>query len=184
MEMTVIIPLIMFLVYHALNVYTDVKFRVTKNLWHLVFLALGLGYYYLFAFDGTWYKPILAMVITLAIGLVLEMVRVSSPGDTKMFIVTALLLSMMLPHHEYMRIGLAVVVFHLFILAMITYFILFKKIGIKQTFKNQFMDIKALFIPGVPISRVRIFEHFPGAVTIMSGSLLYFVWVSIIEKTM
>ena len=184
METSVLIPLLMFVVYHVLNVYTDIKFRVTKNIWHLLFLLLGVGYYYGFSLGGEWYRPLLAMLVALIIGLFLEMIRLSSPGDTKMFIVTALLLSMMLPHHWFARVALAVVIFHLFLLSLITYFVLFKRIGVRQTFKNQFMDIRALLMPGVPISRERIFEHFPGAVTIMAGSLLYFITVSIVEKTM
>ena len=184
MDITIIIPIIMFLIYHTLNVYTDIKYRITKNYWHLLFIVIGLTYFYIFAFEGEWYKPILAMVVAFGIGIIFEGIRLSSPGDTKMFIVTALLLSMMLPHQLFFRVALAVVVFHLFLLSLITYGVLFKKIGVKQTFKNQFMDIQALFMPGVPISRIRVFDHFPGAVTIMGGSLLYFVWVSIVENSM
>lgn len=184
MDVTILVSLGMFIVYHIFNVYTDVKHRLTKNLWHLLFLIAGLLYYYGFAFKGEWYRPLLAMIIALFIGLFLEKVRLSSPGDTKMFVVTALILSMMLPYQGYVRIALAVVVFHLFLLSLFTYGVLFKKIGVKQTFKNQLMDFRALFTPGLPISRVRIFDHFPGAVTIMGGSLLYFICISIIEKTM
>jgi Flp pilus assembly protein protease CpaA len=182
MSTVVLIPTIMFFIYHIFNVYTDVKFRITKNIWHLLFLVIGLVYYYVFAFTGEWYRPLVAMLIALIIGLLLEGVRLSSPGDTKMFVVTALLLSMMLPHHWYVRVALAVVVFHLFLLSLFTYSILFKRFGVKQTFKNQINDIRALFTPGVPISRERIFEHFPGAVTIMVGSLTYFVVVTVLEK--
>lgn len=182
MEIEVLIPLILYIVYHTLNVITDVKYRITKNLWHLLFLIVGLGFYYGLAFENTWYHPLAAMVIALLIGLALEIMRLSSPGDTKMFMVTAIYLSMMLPHHAFFRIGLAVVVFHLVLVAIFTYFRLFQKIGILQTFKNQYYDIKALLMPGVPISKVKVFDHFPGAVTIMAGGLVYFVAVLILES--
>lgn len=182
MEMTVLIPLILYVVYHALNVFTDVKYRITKNLWHLLFLAVGLVYYYVFAMENSWYHPLAAMGIALLIGLALEIMRLSSAGDTKMFMVTAVYLSMMLPHHAFFRIALAVVVFHLALVALFTYFLLFKKIGVAQTFKNQFNDIKALFLPGVPITKVKVFDHFPGAVTIMAGGIVYFIAVTILES--
>lgn len=182
MSLKVIIPLILFLIYHSLNIYTDAKFRITKNLWHLLFLAIGLVYYYSFAFANTWYHPLAAMGIVLLIGIILEVARMSSPGDTKMMMVTTLFMTMMLPHHGYVRIALAVVLFHLFLFAMVTYVKLFKELGVKQTFKNQWNDIKAIFIPGVPITKYKIFEHFPGAVTIMGGSLLYFIAVTLLES--
>ncbi len=184
MEMTIIVPIIMFVLYHIFNVYTDIKYRITKNLWHLLFMIIGLTYYYGFAYEGELFRPLLTMFVALGIGLIFEKMRLSSAGDTKMFIITALILSMMLPHQLTFRVAIAVGVFHLFLLSLITYGVLFKKIGVKQTFKNQLMDIQALVMPGVPISRIKVFEHFPGAVTIMGGSLLYFVWVSIVEKSM
>lgn len=180
-ETTILVPLILYIVYHALNVLTDIKYRITKNLWHLLFLVIGLIFYYCFAFVNSWYHPLAAMLITLFIGLFLEKLRLSSPGDTKMFMVTAIYLSMMLPHHAFFRISLAVVVFHLALVAIFTYFRLFKQIGIVQTFKNQYYDIKALIMPGVPISKVKVFDHFPGAVTIMAGGLIYFAAILILE---
>jgi Flp pilus assembly protein protease CpaA len=182
MSMKIIIPLVLFLIYHALNVYTDTKYRITKNVWHLIFLVVGLVFYYVFAPSNAWYHPLAAMGITLVIGLILEMARMSSPGDTKMLVVTALLMTMMLPHHGFFRIALAVVIFHLFLFALFTYGKLFKELGVKQTFKNQWNDIKAIFMPGVPISRYKVYEHFPGAVTIMGGSLIYFVTVTLLES--
>lgn len=182
MSWTVITPLVLFLIYHSLNVYTDAKYRITKNLWHLLFLVIGLVFFYVFAPANPWYHPLAAMGIAFAIGIILEVAKMSSPGDTKMMMVTAVLMTMMLPHHGFFRIALAVVLFHLFLFALITYAKLFKILGVKQTFKNQLYDIKAIFIPGLPLSKVKIFEHFPGAVTIMGGSLMYFVAVTILES--
>ncbi|WP_121616790.1 hypothetical protein [Virgibacillus halodenitrificans] len=182
MSWSVIIPLILFLIYHSLNVYTDAKFRITKNLWHLLFLVIGLLFYFVFAPANTWYHPLAAMGIALVAGLILEFARMSSPGDTKMMAVTAILMTLLIPHHSFIRIAIAVVLFHLFLFALVTYGKLFYDVGIKQTFKNQFNDIKALLLPGVPISKTKVFEHFPGAVTIMGGSLLYFITVSILES--
>lgn len=181
LTMEVLIPCILYIVYHTLNVITDLKYRITKNLWHLLFLIIGLSFYYGVAFENAWYHPLAALFITLLMGLVLEKMRLSSAGDTKMFIVTAVYLSMMLPHHGFFRIALAVVIFHLALVAIFTYFRLFRKIGIVQTFKNQYYDIKALFMPGVPISKVKVFDHFPGAVTIMGGGLVYFIAILILE---
>ncbi|MEX3623647.1 hypothetical protein [Viridibacillus arvi] len=182
MNWLTIIPIILYLLYHSLNVFTDIKYRITKNLWHLLFLVIGLGFYYGFAFSNAWYHPLGALIVTLVIGLVLEKIRLSSPGDTKMFMVTAIYLSLMLPHHAFFRIGLAVVMFHLLLVSVITYAKLFKDIGVVQTFKNQINDIKALVMPGVPISKFKVFEHFPGAVTIMLGGLVYFIAVTFLES--
>lgn len=182
MSWLVITPLILFLIYHCLNVYTDSKYRITKNLWHLLFLVVGLVFYYVFAPANPWYHPLAAMGIAFVIGIMLEVARMSSAGDTKMLMVTAVLMTMMLPHHGFFRIALAVVIFHLFLFALVTYVKLFKDVGVIQTFRNQINDIKALFMPGVPLSKVKVFEHFPGAVTIMGGSLMYFVAVTLLES--
>lgn len=32
--------------YMALNVFTDLKYRKTKNIWHLLFLIVGIGITY------------------------------------------------------------------------------------------------------------------------------------------
>lgn len=168
-----LIPFSVFLVYHLVNIYTDVKYRVTKNIWHLAFLIIGLGYYYGYANSSPWYKPVATMVLTLGIGLILEYLKQSSPGDTKMLVITSLLISLTLPYQGYIRIAAAVIIFHLAILAIIAYFKLFQKHGVLQTFKYQFSDIKAFFTPGIPISKEVIFDHFPGAITIMLGSVMY-----------
>lgn len=178
-----ITPLILYLIYHSLNVFTDIKYRLTKNFWHLSFLILGLVYYYVFAFSNSWYHPLISIMIVLLLGLFLERMRLSSPGDTKMFIVTALLLSMMLPNLSSFRIGMAVVIFHLFLISLFTYFKLFQSIGVINTFKNQLNDLKALIMPGVPVSKIKVFDHFPGAVTIMLGGLLFFISINVL-KTM
>lgn len=182
MTWLIIVPLIIYLIYHSLNIYTDIKYRITKNLWHLLFLVIGLGFYYTFAFSNAWYHPLGALGVALIIGLIFERLGLSSAGDTKMLMVTAVYVTLFLPHHAFFRVGIAVMVFHLSLVALITYGKLFKDIGILQTFKNQLNDIKALMMPGVPISKVTVFEHFPGALTIAAGGLVYFIAVTILES--
>lgn len=79
------------LLYNAVNVYTDIRTRKTKNLWHLLFLIAAVGLLIwqippLFS----WLKVIfiaLAIFPWLIIGLLCEHIRLFSPGDTKMLVV-------------------------------------------------------------------------------------------------
>lgn len=174
-------PLIMFLVYHTLNVYTDVRYRITKNLWHLLFFGLGVAYYIKFVSNDTWYHPFLAALIALIIGLFIESFKLSSPGDTKMFSVSAiLLLGMAHEHIRFYEAALAIVLFHYLFIAIVSYYILFKRHGIKETFKQQAQDFKALIMPGMPLNKEKIFEHFPGATTILLGGVLYYTAIQLI----
>lgn len=84
--------------YHAFNVYTDVKWRITKNLWHLLFFLGGVmlsGQ----ALRGEGIKEILtfyalSVILWLCIGIFMETaVGMFSPGDTKMIVVSALWLA-------------------------------------------------------------------------------------------
>ncbi|PGW00764.1 hypothetical protein [Bacillus cereus] len=168
-----LLPFCIFLIYHVFNVYMDVSYRITKNYWHLTFLIIGMGYSYIFLEGIAWYKPLAIIGLTLCVGLLLEYFKQSSPGDTKMMIVTALLLSLNLPEQGHITIAAAVIIFHLSLVALFAYGKLFKINGVIKTFKYQISDIKAFFTPGVPISKVKIFDYFPGAITISLGSIIY-----------
>ncbi|TKH20716.1 hypothetical protein FC692_28255, partial [Bacillus cereus] len=78
--------------YMFLNVFTDLKYRKTKNMWHLLFLILGIGITYL-AGIRTGKEIVIVLVMALACGLLLETFKFSSPGDTKMLVVVALYVS-------------------------------------------------------------------------------------------
>lgn len=175
MNIAISVPLIIYLVYHTFNVFMDCKYRITKNVWHLVFLIVGLGYIYTFQQYKEWYYPLVALFITLFMGLILEFFRQSSPGDTKMMAVSAVIVTAMLPNVSYLHIATGIVVFHLLLFVIYTYIFLFVKRGLIQTIKEQIMTIRTILIPGMPIDRTKIFDHFPGATTIMGGGLVYYI---------
>lgn len=86
------------LIYHAVNIWTDVKWRVTKNVWHLLFFLGGVilsGQ----ALRGEGIKEImifyaLSVILWICIGVFMEAaVGMFSPGDTKMIVVSALWLA-------------------------------------------------------------------------------------------
>lgn len=167
-----------YMIYHIVNVYTDCKYRITKNIWHLLFLIIGFFQYYFLAEEPRFFAFFGVIFFVLILGLLLEVFRQSSPGDTKMMIVTAvLLLPVVPPNIHYLEVGLGVVIFHLLLFVICTYIYLFWKKGIFTTLKEQLRIIKMMMMPGVPIDRTIIFTHFPGATTIMGGGLLYILFV-------
>lgn len=88
---------LLLLIYHAFNIYTDLKWRITKSIWHLIFF-LGGVLLSANSLKGEGFKEIaifyaLSVVLWLLIGLILESALMYSPGDTKMMIVSALWLS-------------------------------------------------------------------------------------------
>lgn len=88
-----VITTILIGIYNAFNMYCDVRWRITKNLWHLSFIVVFLGLI-LWQFPTTivWVM-ICGFFGLLAIGLIMEHVGSTAPGDTKMMITNGLGLS-------------------------------------------------------------------------------------------
>ncbi|MED1637904.1 hypothetical protein P4V01_13285, partial [Bacillus thuringiensis] len=59
------------LIYMILNVFTDLKYRKTKNMWHLLFLMMGMGITYS-AGIRTGKEITIVLVVALVCGLLLE----------------------------------------------------------------------------------------------------------------
>lgn len=84
--------------YHVVNIFTDIKWRVTKNLWHLLFFMGGVMLS-IQALRGVSVGEILlfyalGVILWFCIGIFLEtVVGMYSPGDTKMMLISALWLS-------------------------------------------------------------------------------------------
>ena len=78
--------------YNAINCYTDVRWRITKNVWHLLFLLMWLIALWLQGLPWTEWISVLwwGCAFWLFVGLLFESKKVFSPGDTKMLIVNAL----------------------------------------------------------------------------------------------
>ncbi|WP_148302527.1 hypothetical protein [Caldalkalibacillus mannanilyticus] len=86
--------LVILLMYHSLNIYTDLRFRRTKNLWHLLFLVGAIPFIVRTCL-GLEGMEILAylfwgVLLWLLLGLFLETFRFFSPGDTKMLLVSGI----------------------------------------------------------------------------------------------
>lgn len=85
-----IFPIIVAVAYLAGCVYTDVKYRITKNMWHLVFAVIALAYSTVFGLLGGFAGSLITMVLTVFVGINLfERIHVFCPGDTKMLAVGA-----------------------------------------------------------------------------------------------
>lgn len=174
MNIVQIAILLVFIIYHAFNIYTDCKYRKTKNWWHLWFLFIGFSIFFAQGYSP-WYKPFAALGVIFVIGILLEMFRQSSPGDTKMLMVSAVFMTSLVPKSHFIHVAVGIVVFHILFFALYTYFFLFKKKGVFNTFREQWITVKSILIPGLPIDKTKIFEHFPGATTIVSGGILYYI---------
>lgn len=168
-----IIPMMLYLIYHAFNVYMDCKYRITKNWWHLLFVTIGAVYIYATGSYTVWYSPWISMLAALGMGLCLEWFGQSSPGDTKMMATSAFLLAGAMPSVFYLHVAFGIVVMHLLLFIIYTYLYLIVKQGPIHTLKEQINTIKMFLMPGMPIDRTKIFDHFPGATTIMGGGILY-----------
>ncbi|SLK16502.1 MULTISPECIES: hypothetical protein [unclassified Paenibacillus] len=82
-----VITAILIGIYNAFNMYCDVRWRITKNLWHLLFMII------FFALIMWQFPTTIVWVLIcgffgmLAIGLILEHVGSTAPGDTKMMMI-------------------------------------------------------------------------------------------------
>jgi Flp pilus assembly protein protease CpaA len=86
-------------VYMSFNLYTDLKYLITKNLWHLMFLAIGLCYALIS--NESFIAKIIVIFISLILGIALEKVSKISAGDTKMLCVSSIYLTFLLDIHDF-----------------------------------------------------------------------------------
>ncbi|KGP77786.1 MULTISPECIES: hypothetical protein [Paenibacillus] len=77
-------------IYNAFNMYCDIRWRITKNLWHLSFMVLFFGLI-------IWQYPTTIVWVLLCgfcafllIGLLMEQMGSTAPGDTKMMMTNGL----------------------------------------------------------------------------------------------
>lgn len=78
------------ILYNAVNVYTDTRSRKTKNLWHLGYLLAAVVLFFSGMPLFSWVKVgtfMLTVVVWLIVGLFFELIRLFTPGDTKMLVV-------------------------------------------------------------------------------------------------
>lgn len=85
-----VFPVAAAVVYLAGCIYTDVKCRITKNAWHMVFAVIALAYSTVFGLLGGFAGSLITMIMTVIVGINLfERIHVFCPGDTKMLAVGA-----------------------------------------------------------------------------------------------
>lgn len=81
--------IVLLCIYNFFNMYTDIRWRITKNVWHLLYLIAFLSYSIVNVPDHTLWIIFFNLGIPLAYGLLLENVGTTGAGDTKMMIVNA-----------------------------------------------------------------------------------------------
>ncbi|MEB8956334.1 hypothetical protein P4H11_25110, partial [Bacillus cereus] len=121
--------------YMFLNVFTDLKYRKTKNMWHLLFLILGIGITYL-AGTRTGKEIAIVLVMALVCGLLLETFKFSSPGDTKMLVVVGLYVSNVVEESA-MLTAITLTAFHLLFFWIASVYRLIKILGFAGAIKDQ-----------------------------------------------
>lgn len=163
------LTIFLFSSYVIINLYTDIRYRRTSNILHFISLIIALTY---FDFTkGSSYKVLVLMSIALAFGLLLEKMKTSSPGDTKMFIVMSVWISSLSsgnPLKTTLMFCITTYVIHLFI-AWISWV---RKKGIWTVLKEQRTQLMILITPGAPLSKEIIFENWPGAINMCIGAIL------------
>lgn len=163
------------LIYNALNVWTDIRWRKTKNAWHLCFAFLFIGVlsvsslnFYDFVEDMFW-----GFFLWLLIGLLFEQKGMFAPGDTKMLMVNAVGISVLtfgqnqvgLDHAMYVYGGMETAVFFLLSLYQLT-----RRFGMRAVVYSLMSSARFL-----GSSEVRM----PGAVPISVGVLLTIIIISL-----
>lgn len=159
-------------IYHLLNVYTDIKYRITKNMWHLLFFITGT---ILFFVTGNSVISYLSLVIlSLLVGVILETFKISAAGDTKMCIVSCIWLGMMINQMAAL-IVLGLYVFYIGLFFIISYVALIRRKGLAWVLKDQLYNLKSLYSK-TALTKEPAIKNFPGAVVIAIGSVLYFLF--------
>lgn len=156
------------LLYNAVNVYTDIRWRKTKNLWHLLFFLIS---FLTLIVSGPPFWSIdmlqflfISIIAWLLAGLFFETIRLFAPGDTKMLVVNASWVSL-LTYHASEWDELITVLLEFFGMVVFAFLVgsvvltirhfgwkaLFVSLYIRQTLKKP--DGKKLSMPGaIPIS--------------------------------
>lgn len=159
------------LCYMILNVYTDLKYRKTKNVWHALFLSIGLVVTYMVN-ARTMKDMVSVMIVALICGLIMEMFKFSSPGDTKMLAVVALYVGNLVEDSAIVT-AITLTAFHLLFIWFISVYRLIKIMGVKGAIKNQFEHAASLFGIKVPEQQIQLIKSFPGACSILLGAVMY-----------
>lgn len=172
---------IVILVYHSVNIITDVKYRKTKNIWHLIFIIIGCVQYLFnsLVLRNNMFQFLnltIACGVVLFMGIVLEELKYSSPGDTKMSIVTLVLLISVSPLSIFYTTFIFIFCNILFSFIFTT-FLVFEKIGILNMLKNTKNLIIATFSPGMRRKdfNITISTNIPGACIFALSSLAFYI---------
>ncbi|MBJ7967929.1 hypothetical protein [Bacillus cereus] len=161
----------LFLSYMVLNVFTDLKYRKTKNAWHFIFLIIGLGITY-FAGIRTGKEIVIVLTIALVCGLLLETFKFSSPGDTKMLVVVALYVSNVVEESA-MLTAITLTAFHLLFFWIASVYRLIKILGFVGAIKDQLEHAASIFGVKLPKKEIKLIQSFPGACSILLGAMVY-----------
>ncbi|WP_144495639.1 hypothetical protein [Bacillus thuringiensis] len=161
----------LFLSYMVLNVFTDLKYRKTKNIWHFIFLIAGLSITY-FAGIRSGKEIVIVLTMALVCGLLLETFKFSSPGDTKMLVVVALYVSNVVEESA-MLTAITLTAFHLLFFWIASVYRLIKILGFVGAVKDQLEHAASIFGVKLPKKEIKLIESFPGACSILLGAMVY-----------
>ncbi|ANV74182.1 hypothetical protein N7988_29575 (plasmid) [Bacillus cereus] len=161
----------LFLSYMVLNVFTDLKYRKTKNIWHFIFLIVGLVITY-FAGIRTGKEIVVVLTMALVCGLLLETFKFSSPGDTKMLVVVALYVSNVVEESA-MLTAITLTAFHLLFFWIASVYRLIKILGFVGAIKDQLEHAASIFGVKLPKKEIKLIQSFPGACSILLGAMVY-----------
>lgn len=172
------IAVIFYIIYATVNVVTDIKYRITKNYWHLFFLLFGICYT---AKVRSIQEITLAILFSLFIGLLLEQVKASSAGDTKMLIVTTVWLSAFVPI-SILRLSLSIVLFYLLPFILICIIVLVKKYGLSNAIQREWQQFKMLYLQGIRSlsgqdaeSTNTLVNNIPGAIFVYFSAFINYI---------
>ncbi|MFC9450004.1 hypothetical protein ACFTSE_28170 [Bacillus cereus] len=161
----------LFLSYMVLNVFTDLKYRKTKNVWHFIFLIVGLGITY-FAGIRTGKEIVIVLTMALVCGLLLETFKFSSPGDTKMLVVVALYVSNVVEESAILT-AITLTAFHLLFFWIASVYRLIKILGFVGAIKDQLEHAASISGVKLPKKEIKLIQSFPGACSILLGAMVY-----------
>lgn len=161
--------ILLFLSYIAANLYTDIKYRRTSNLKHAVSLVAGLCFFN-YMHEGS-FIILIVMLISLIFGLILEKMKSSSPGDTKMFVVMSVWIASFAHENLIQQSLIFCIVTYAFQL-LFAWVSWIKKKGFNNAIREQKEQVIMLLTPGAPLGKEIIFENWPGAVNMCLGAIL------------
>ena len=163
-----------FIIYAIVNLYTDIKYRSTKNYWHLIFLILGI----FFALNvRTLQEVLLSMFYTLLLGLTLEKMKVSSPGDTKMLTITTIWLASFIPISAN-QLSIFLILFYILQLSLLGMIQLIRKYGVIKGVKRELHNFKMAVLfntNDTNDSSEKLINNFPGAVFVYISAFINYI---------